>query len=441
MKSPCIFTLSVLLAAVLLPESSAEQKNAWSLDRAIAAARENSPDARIAMYRVRSAEAVAQHARAPGKPQVYLSGKYSYTNNPMYAFGSILNQRAFDSSIDFNNPGNIDNLNATGSIAYTVYDGGRRSAGVKGADAGLLAAEHDEQSAKLRLQTEVARSYLNIRKAREAVQAVEANVRAMEAAVESARARFDEGQMLKADLLSLEVQLAQAREDFLTAKNGAELADRVFIFAVGLDESAVPINIVENDRTVEQITFPVDLDFSSRPEILASTERIRAAQAGVDAARGGRNPTVNVFGSYQYDHGWKLGEGDDSWFAGVSVDMNVFDGGAVSSQIRRREAELAQAVEALRKMTLGIQLEVEQARLTHAQAKERLAVTEAAVAQAEESAALSRARFEKGALTTADLIGVEGRLTEARMRRAVAVADERIALADLRLAVGQAPLN
>jgi outer membrane protein TolC len=67
-------------------------------------------------------------------------------------------------------------------------------------------------------------------------------------------------------------------------------------------------------------------------------------------------------------------------------------------------------------------------------------VTAQAVEQAEESAALSRARFEKGALLAADLIGVESRLIETRMRRAVAGADERIALAELRSALGLTPL-
>ena len=67
-------------------------------------------------------------------------------------------------------------------------------------------------------------------------------------------------------------------------------------------------------------------------------------------------------------------------------------------------------------------------------------MTAQAVEQAEESAALSRARFEKGALLTADLIGVESRLIETRMRRVVAGADERLALAELRRALGLTPL-
>ena len=65
-----------------------------------------------------------------------------------------------------------------------------------------------------------------------------------------------------------------------------------------------------------------------------------------------------------------------------------------------------------------------------------LTVSTRAVEQADESATLTRARFEKGAVLIADLIGVEGRLIEARMRRAVAAADERIALAELRGALG-----
>jgi outer membrane protein TolC len=174
--------------------------------------------------------------------------------------------------------------------------------------------------------------------------------------------------------------------------------------------------------------------------LLGLQERIRAAEAMVRAARGSRQPTVNAFASYQYDQGWRLDRHGDGWMAGVSVDLNVFDGGQTSGKIRQSTAELAQVKEMFRKATLGIGLEVEQARLAHEDAVERLAVTAQAVQQAEESAALSRARFEKGALLTADLIGVESRLIETRMHRAVAGADERIALAELRRALGLTPL-
>jgi outer membrane protein TolC len=408
----------------------------WTLDRAVATALKNSPDARIARQRSEGAEAMIEQARSAWLPQVSVSGRYMDTNSPMMAFGSILNQRAFNFGLDFNHPGRIDDLNATGTVAYNLYSGGRASAGLSAAKSGALAAEQDLRAAQEQLGRDVVKAYLGIRNAREAVDAIAAGVKAYEAAVTAARARFDAGQMLKSDLLSLEVQVAQTRENLSAARHGAALAERAFRFVLGLDASADAVELAADDPALASLAMPDTGDFSQRPELAGLRERIRAAEAMVRAARGGRLPTVNAFASYQYDQGWQLDHHGDSWMAGVSVDLNVFDGGQTSGKIRQASADLAQVKEMLRKATLGIGLEVEQARLAHDDAVERLAVSTRSVEQADESAMLTRARFEKGDVLIADLIGVEGRLIEARMRRAVAAADERIALAELRCALG-----
>jgi outer membrane protein TolC len=443
MQRPAIrFLLAIALVTYYVTNvPAAHGAEPWTLDRALATALAQNPDIKIARQRIEAAQAMIEQAGAAWMPQVMLQGRYTDTNNPMMAFGSILNQRAFNSGLDFNHPGQIDNLNTTGTVAYNIYSGGRATAGRNAARAGSHAAEQDARATQNQLGAEVVKTYLNIRKAREAVAAVEAGVKAYEAGVAAARARYEAGQMLKADLLSLEVQLAQTRENLSSARHGAALAERAFLFVLGLDAIAEPVELAVDDPSLARLAPPDTLDFSQRPELLSLQERIRAAESMVRAARGNRQPAVNAFASYQYDQGWKLDRHADSWLAGVSVDLNVFDGGQTSGKIRQSSAELAQVKEMLRKATLGIGLEVEQARLAHDDARERLAVTAQAVGQAEESAALSRARFEKGALLTADLIGVESRLIEARMRRAVAAADERIALADLRRALGLAPLT
>jgi outer membrane protein TolC len=412
----------------------------WTLDRAVAIALENSPDARVARARVDGAQAFVDQAGAAWLPQVSVSGRYTDTNSPMMAFGSILNQRAFNFGLDFNHPGRIDNLNATGTVAYNIYSGGRATAGRTAARAGAEAAGHDLRTAQQQLATEVVKTVLNLRKAREAVTAVAGGVHAYEAAVAAARARFDAGQLLKADLLSLEVQLAQTRENLSSARHGAALAGLAFQFVLGLEPAATPVELVEDDPALSRLAPPDTRDFSHRPELLGLEARVRAASAMVEAARGARRPTVNAFASYQYDQGWKTDRHGDSWLAGLSVDVNLFDGGQTTGKIRQGNAEFTQVKEMLRKATLGIALEVEQARLAHADAAERLAVSGQAVEQAEESARLSRARFEKEALLTADLIGVESRLLEAKLRRAIAAADERLALVELRRALGLEPL-
>jgi len=430
----------VVLVVVALAATTVLRAEPWTLDHALEVALKNSPDARIARQRVAGAEALTEQAQSAWYPQISVQGRYLETNSPMMAFGSILNQRAFNFGLDFNDPGRIDDLNATGTVAYNLYSGGRAAAGLAAAKNGARAAAEDLRAAQQQLGAAVVKSCLDIRKAREAVAAVEAGAQAYTAAVAVAQARFDAGQMLKADLLSLQVQLAQTQENLAAARHGAALAERAFWFVLGLDPAGGPVELAPDDPALARLTAPATGDFSRRPELVGLQERVRAAEAMVRAARGARQPTVNAFASYQYDRGWQLDHAGDSWLAGVSVDLNVFDGGQTGGKIRQATAELEQAKEMLRKATLGIDLEVEQARLAHDEAVERLAVTARAAQQAEESAALSRARFEKGALLTADLIGVEGRLIEARMHRAVAVADERIALAEWRRALGLDPL-
>jgi outer membrane protein TolC len=434
---PLLLPLLLLGVAAAASSPAAEP---WTLRRSIATALAQNPDARSARARIEAAQAVITQANSAWLPQLSLSGRYTNTNSPMLAFGSILNQRAFNFGLDFNHPGRIDDLNATGTVAYNLYSGGRSSAQRTAARAGAEAAALDLQATQHQLTAEVTKALLNIRKAREAVTAVESGVRAYEAAVSAADARFAAGQLLKADLLSLQVQLAQTRETLATARHAAALADRAFFFVLGLEPEEEPVVLDHEDPDLAELSAPNTRDFSRRPELSALQARVRAAEAMVDAARSGRRPNVNAFASYQYDRGWKLDRDADSWMTGLSVEVNLFDGGQTSGKIRQARAELEQASAMLQKVTLGIRLEVEQARLTHDEAVERLAVTARAVEQAEESAALSQARFNKEALLTADLIGVQSRLLEARLHRTVAAADERLALVELRRALGLDPL-
>jgi outer membrane protein TolC len=90
---------------------------------------------------------------------------------------------------------------------------------------------------------------------------------------------------------------------------------------------------------------------------------------------------------------------------------------------------------------LALDLEVEQARLAVNEANERLTVSHQAVEQAEESAQLTRNRFEQGLALSTQLIDAETALLEARFRRAEAESDQRIAIAALRKALAVPQLD
>jgi outer membrane protein TolC len=426
-------TLLLVLAGALLPALQAEP---WTLGRAVTTALQNSPDIQSAQHRLDAAEAMIQQANSAWQPQFTVAGGYTQTNSALVGFTFTMYQRAFRFDLPFNRQGWVDDLNVTGTVSYNLYSGGRATARREAARADTRAAEQDLRAVQNQLAAEAVKALLSLRKTREGVVALAAGVKAYEACLANARLRFDAGQVLKADLLSLEVQTARTRELLSSARHSAALAARTFVFILGLDATPEPVELAESDPALAGLSAPGSADFSQRPEVLALQERVRAAEAMVEAARGGRRPNVNAYVNTRFDQGWHFDRRADQQQAGLVVDFNVFDGGRTAGQIRRAQAELAQAKDQLRKTTLSLGLETEQARLSHADATERLAVTAGAVAQAEESAALSRARFEKGVLLTAELIGSESRLIEARMSHTLAAADEKIALIQLRHAFG-----
>jgi len=408
----------------------------WTLDRAISTALKQSPDAMLAKQRTVEANALVQSAQSYWYPRVIIQGSYMETTNPMIAFGSILNQRAFNFGLNFNHPGQIDNMNGTGTIAYNVYSGGRVTAGVNAAHAGYRAALEDLRASQDQLTLSVAKSYFEIIKAKESVVALTKAVNAYEAALANAQARFEAGQLFKADLLSLKVELAQTKEQLSSAVNGVLLSERSFVYVLGLGKSTNAIQLDENDISLNRLNEPQSFDISLRPELAGLRERLKAAELMLKAARGARHPTVNAFASYQVDQGSQTIHQGSSWTAGVAFDLNIFDGGKTKADISQSTSEVMQVKEMLRKVEQGISLEAEQVKLNYENVKERLNVNTASVEQAKESYELTRARFDQGLVSTADLIGVESRYLESQMRRTFAKSDEYVALATYRCALG-----
>jgi outer membrane protein TolC len=150
---------------------------------------------------------------------------------------------------------------------------------------------------------------------------------------------------------------------------------------------------------------------------------------------------VSAFGSLDYDQGW-VNDGDGtSYTAGVMVQWDLWDGKLTRGRVNEARANLETVREEQRRLRLAIDFEVEQARRQLADADERLGVTGNAIAQAGESVELTRARFEQGLALSIQLIDAQTALTAARMRRAEAEGDRRIAIAALRKALGLPQLD
>ena len=415
---------------VLLWSLSALCAEPWTLERALQQALSGNPDARLAQQRIVAAQAGLDQANAAFWPRVQLQSSYSASDNPMLAFGSILNQRAYNSSLNFNDVPTVDDLNARGLVTVPLYAGGKNTATRKAASANTEAAKQDNAAVQNALGYEVARAFYTVLKSRQFIRAAEAGVNSFEANLAVAKKRLDGGTLLKSGVLDIEVRLAQAREDFVRARNSNALAVRALRNLLGIETGEFEVA-----DTAPTTRAPDSGDFSGRPELTAAGHRERAAQEQVTAAKGSYLPRVSAFGSLDYDYGWKYENGGGSYTAGALLQWDVWDGKLTRAKVREANANLESSREERRKLRLALDLEVEQARLELKAANERLSVTDQAVAQATESASLTRARFEQEMALPKDTIDAETALVAARVRRAEAEADRQIATAAVRKAL------
>jgi len=424
------------LALSLTCSLAAGAAESWTLERALDYALSHSPDACLAQQRIMATQAGLEQADSAFWPHLQFQSSYTRMDNPMMVFGSILNQRAYNSSLNFNDVPDVDDLNVRGLVTVPLYAGGKIKAGRDAAKANTEAAKQTSAAVRNELGFEVVRAFQTILETRQFVKATQAAVTALEGNQATAMKRLVGGTLLKSDELDIEVRLRQACEDLVRARNANTLAVLALRNLLGMESGEFAVA-----DTAPKATVPSGDDFSHRPEIAAAHERERAAAAEMRGAQSGYQPSVSAFGSLDHDYGWVTGGDGNSYTAGVMLQWDLWDGFSSRAKTREASANLESAREEQRKLRLALNFEVEQAQLDLSAANERLAVTETSIEQALESEKLTRDRFEQGLAISTQLIDAETALVAARVRRAEAESDQPIAVAGLRKALALPQLD
>jgi outer membrane protein len=411
----------------------------WTLESAVEAARAGNPSAGLAAARLQAAEAAAAEARASAMPSLQLRASYSYTDQPGAAFGQILNQRAFSPTIDFNRPGQTDNLRIAAEAQAPLWDAGENAARRRAALARQAAASLSAEAIQAELAVAAIGAYADLYAAREALVAARASRRLIEELVQVAAEREAGGRLLATETLALRVRLSGARVDELAAEKAAALAERAFARTLGLPLDTGPIE-VEPLPQLPPIA-PATKEVAGRPELLASEREEAAARAEWEAARSARRPRVDAFASLAHDRGWSTGAEGNSWMLGASVSWPVWDAGRAAARQRQAAAGAAAAQAGAAQVAQTIDLQTVEARLSVVETAARAERYAEGVALAEQQVELSAAGFAAGRLLAVQLIEAETNLLAARAGRVAAQAEHTRARARLARAEGRDPLD
>ncbi|MGZ4999671.1 MAG: TolC family protein [Methylomonas sp.] len=434
----------VMLASLSAPGKAAEpEAKVYTLDQAIDTALANNPELGILQARIEQANAQLGEALAGFYPQIKASLSYLHSDNPAQAFSMIIAQRRLNlaGGTDFNHPGGVDDYRPEVTASYSLFRGGQDYYNRKAAEIGIEASELEKSAARNRLINHVTAAYYGELAAIAAHKASQRAIEAVQSELDQSRIRFEAGTELKSDLLSLDVQMAEASDAEIRAANAIELAQSLLKTLLGLSandsfainenpDKALPDTPASFDELLNQA-------LSHHPELKAAEKKVAIAEQQLSAAKGAHLPRANAFVSYGSDSkDLAFSTNRDNVTAGVMVEVDVFSGFATQEKIHKAEHELTAAQEAARQARLNIENQLKSAWLKLQEALNRAKVTDIAVQSAEEALRLVDEQRNAGVVTVTRYIEAEVARDRAHSRQISARFDALRSDAELKQAIG-----
>jgi outer membrane protein len=434
--------LDLSLARTALGAQTIGAGTPLTLDNAIKLGLANSPKMAAAQSQVTASAARVSQARSGFLPRVDMSESFNRTTNPMWAFGTKLNQEVITTE-DFdpaslNDPDAINNFGTSVSVTLPVYDQGRNWIGFSQARLDEKATSLSAERSRQEVIADVVVAYLGVLLAGENLRVVEKTLETARAHDRVVRSRYESGLVVKSDVLRAEVRIAELEQERLQAQSQVEVAKATLNAAMGteIDQAFCLTTPLEGGaKSPGSLELWISKAFENRPDLQQIRFREMIAREEVKKAKAAHLPGFYLSGSYDINSE-DFSDRADNYTLGAVMRLNLFSGLGVDAKVHEAMAKLRETQAMVRQTELGIRLETRQAFFMAQSAHQRIGVAEAAVAQAEEGLRMVRNRYENGLFTIVNLLDAEVALQQARTNYFRSLHDFKVAMAQLNLGAG-----
>jgi outer membrane protein TolC len=439
-----------LIIAGLAPASAqdASAVRQLTLTEAVQLALEKNPSVQAANYAVEGAQAQVKQARSMFMPQIDFKETFTNGNNPVYVFGTLLGQKSFTAmNFDLNSlnePDPLNNFKSEVTLYQSIWEGGKIRAQNRIADLNEGIKNQELELARQELIFGVVQHYFAVQLSQQAVSTAEAALRSAEANAKRIQDMFDNGLVVKSDLLRIQVFMAEMQQSLYEAENQMQLSKAALEVDMGRSlgmayELATPLEKI-------QVSLPdeanmLDQALQNRPEVLSLRSAVNIAGHQVRQAKGDYLPGVGFFSTLEYNVGTESGHRGGNYLLGVQLRWNIFDGFRKGAKVAEGRSRLSELESKLTHLTDMISLQIKDNYLSMRTAQQQYEVAATAVSQAEESLRITKNRYESGLATLTDLLNAETALTGARTRLSQAQYRYNVAYAKLELSAGILTLN
>lgn len=404
------------------------------LDRLVEEALAYNQDIKLAAARVEEARGRLRTAQGERYPLVDAAGA---------ADRSRRSERTA-SEFPAGTPLTTENYRAQLEVSYELDLWGRLRDLSDAARAQLLATEAAQETVRLAVASDVARSYFSLVALDGQIDATARLLRLRLDDLELQRVRYRQGLIAEFDLKQLEAEVAANRADLPALQRSREVEEAALTVLLGRSPRAILDDRIEatTETPPPPVTVPAGLPSDlllRRPDIVAAEQRLIGANAQIGAARAQLFPTITLTG-YLGSESASLSDlftgPAGIWQLAAGLTQPIFQGGRLFGEIDAAEARQRQAVAQYQKAVQDAFRDVRQALARQTRSREIYDAESERIDALKETLRLARIRYVLGISSQLEVLDAERNLLRAVVSREGALRDQRSAVADLVRALG-----
>lgn len=372
---------------------------AISLDEVLNISLEKNLDIAISDYEYKESSEDYDKTKSAFLPKVDLS--YSYNNRDKL----IPTQIKEDST-------------ASATISYNLFNGFKDFTELYSSKYLKDAARYYYNAKKQDILLETKKAYVDYLNNRKNLQTQEDAYKLFEKQYMDAQSQFAQGLISKNDLLKVEVNMLNSKQNVIQAKGDLNISSYNLSNILGgydlSNENLDELNIIENNK----LTFDVAL-LENRSEIKASELSLKSIKEQSFGSKNTFMPKVDASVSYnQYGDDENIG-GRTSYpntqeIVNVTASWNLYNGASDYSEIIKKNIQVKKAVANLEKVRLNLKLQYQNALSQYDVSIANFKTSQLALTQAKENYEIVKNRFEEGLSDNTDLIDANYLLSSAK---------------------------
>jgi outer membrane protein TolC len=277
--------------------------------------------------------------------------------------------------------------------------------------------------------------------------ATDARIETADAQVKNAQALYDKavdqqkaGLSPAIDTLRARVDLQTRQQQLISARNDFARQKLLLARVIGLPSGQ---EFLLTEKAPYQALTPLPVEvylqraYTSRSDYQAAQAQVRAAELSHRSAAAGRYPSIDLNANYG-DIGVTPAHSNGTWQVNGGLNIPIFAGGKVHSDVLEADAQLKQARSQLGDLRGRIDYDVRAALLDLNSAAEQVEVARSSVELAEESLNQSRDRFTAGVTDNLEVVQAQESVASAHESYIQSLYAHNLAKVELAYAIGDA---